>query len=121
MDIEEFRHHCLSVKGASESTPFLDSNVLAFKVMGKMFCMISLNPKDGAFKADLKCDPEYTLILRDTYHGVTAGHVPSALQWHRVVLESDVPDSLIIELINHSVEQVIKKLPKSKREMYLAK
>jgi len=118
MNIEDFREFCLKVKGATESTPFIDHNVLVFKVMDKMFCMISLEPKDGVFKADLKCDPELTLELREKYSGITAGHVPSALSWHRIVLESDVPDKLIIELIHHSVSEVIKKLPKAKREAY---
>lgn len=118
MNIEEFREHCLTIKGATESTPFIDPSVLVFKVMDKMFCMISIEPKDGVFRADLKCSPEYTLELREKYRGVTAGHVKTTLLWHRVVLDSDVPDKLIIRLIHHSVEEVIKKLPKAKREEY---
>lgn len=118
MDIEQFRDHCLAVKGATESTPFLDHNILVFKVMDKMFCMVSIEPKDGIFRADLKCNPQYTLELREQYRGIGAGHVPSTLLWHRVVLDSDVPDKLIEELIGHSVEEVIKKLPKAKREEY---
>ncbi len=120
MNIEEFREHCIAIKGTTESTPFLDRNVVAFKVMDKMFCMLSLHPKDGMYKADLKCDPERTIELRDKYSGIGPGHVPSALLWHRITLESDVPDKLIVELIQHSVDEVIKKLSKTKRAEYLA-
>jgi len=118
MNIEDFRNHCIAVKGAAESTPFIDPNVLVFKVMDKMFCMLSLEPKDGVYKADMKCDPEYTLELREKYNGIGPGHVPSTLLWQRITLESDVPDQLIAELIIHSVEEVIKKLPKKKRSEY---
>lgn len=118
MDIERFREHCLSIKEATESFPFIDPNVLVFKVAGKMFCMLQLNPKDGIHKADLKCNADYTLELREKYRGITPGHVPSTLLWHRVILESDVPDSLIESLIQHSVDEVIKTLPKKAREAY---
>lgn len=119
MDIETFREHCLSIKGATESTPFLGHNVLVFKVMDKMFCMVPLEPKDGIFHADLQCDPEYTIELREKYSGIGPGHVPTTLLWHRVILDSDVPDKLILELIYHSVQEVIKKMPKKKQAEYL--
>lgn len=118
MNIEEFREHCLNIKGATESTPFIDRNVLVFKVIEKMFCMIHLEPKDNIYWADLKCDPELTVTLREKYAGIGPGHVQSTLLWHRIILESDVPDTLIEELIQHSVNEVIKKLPKAKRELY---
>lgn len=117
MNIEEFREYCLSVKGASESLPFLEHNVLVFKVMGKMFAYIPLEPKDGVFKADLKCDPERSLALRDKYNGIEQTDFKTLL-WNLVSLASDVPDELIRELIRHSVDEVLKKLSKGKQEEY---
>lgn len=73
MNIEEFREHCLAVKGAEECFPF-DDTVLVFKVMGKMFAFISIAPRDGRFKANLKCDPERSVDLRERYDGVGVGH-----------------------------------------------
>lgn len=118
MNIEEFREYCLSIKGSSESLPFLGHNVLVFKVMGKMFTYIPLEPKDGVFKADLKCDPERSIELREKYGGITETDFKTPL-WNLVTLESDVPDELIRDLIQHSIDEVIKKLPKKKREEYL--
>jgi len=118
MNIEEFREHCLAVPEATESMPFIDPNMLAFKVAGRQFCMASLNPKEGIFWADLKCDPNYTIELREKYRGIGPGHVKTAMMWNRVTLDSDVPDALIVELIRHSVEEVIKAMPKKKREEY---
>lgn len=118
MNIEKFREYCLSIKGSTESLPFLGHNILVFKVMNKMFAYISLEPKDSIFKADLKCNPEKSIELREKYTGITQTDFKTPL-WNLVTLESDVPDDLIKELIQHSVDEVIKKLPKYKREEYL--
>lgn len=120
MNIEELREHCLSVKGAEESFPF-DDTVLVFKIMEKMFAYIGLEPKDRILRVNLKCDPARSEELRDRYSGVGTGvHAAKSLLWNAVELESDVPDDLIRELIDHSAEEVLKKLPKKKREEYLS-
>lgn len=118
MNIEELRSYCIAIKGSSESFPF-DKNTLVFKVVGKMFAYINLTPKDGVFRVDLKCDPEKSVVLREQYQGVVHGTHTKELMWNRVSLDEDVPDSLIKELIIHSVNEVIKKLPVKKRDEYL--
>lgn len=117
MNIEELRDYCLSIKGSSECTPF-DEVTLVFKVMGKMFAYVGLKPKDGIFKVNMKCDPERSVDLRERYNGVSGGTHTRSLMWNSVCLESDVSDSVIRELIRHSVDEVIKKLPKKKQEEY---
>jgi len=118
MNIEELREYCISIKGATESFPF-DETTLVFKVMEKMFAYIGLEPKDGQFAVNLKCAPEKSIELRERYQGVRNGiHMPQGFLWNAVHLESDVPDKLIQELIEHSVEEVIKKLPKKKQQEY---
>jgi len=107
----------MAVKGASESFPF-DETTLVFKVMGKMFAYIGLEPKDGQFKVNLKCDPEKSVELREKFQGVQQGIHTRSIMWNAVCLESDVPEKLIKELIEHSVEEVIKNLPKKKQEEY---
>jgi predicted DNA-binding protein (MmcQ/YjbR family) len=120
MNIEELRNYCLSIKGSSESTPFIqltNNTVLVFKVMDKMFAYIDLEPKDGLLNVCLKCNPDKSFELREQYRGIMETPFKS-LMWNSVCLESDVPDKLIEELINHSVEEVVRKLPKKKREEY---
>jgi len=117
MNIEELREYCISVKGASESFPF-DETTLVFKVMGKMFAYVDLQPKDGQFKVNMKCDPEKSFELREKYQGVRQGIHTRSLMWNSVYLASDVSDKLIKELIKHSVEEVVKKLSKKKQEEY---
>ncbi|MDR2937639.1 MAG: MmcQ/YjbR family DNA-binding protein [Prevotellaceae bacterium] len=114
MNIEEFRKHCLLVKGAEESISLQNRNVMVCKVMEKVFVYLPLAPEDGVFRAYLKCEPERTIALREKYKGVTPDKFKT-LMWSWVALESDVPNELIEELIRHSADEVIKKLPKYKQ------
>ena len=115
MNIEEYRDYCLSIEGATECTPF-GEYTLVYKVMGKMFTFAPLRPKDGRFWADMKCDPEKSVELMEAYNDIYFGSYSDKKYWITVNLEGDVPDKLIKELIDHSVEEVIKKLFKKKRK-----
>ncbi len=117
MNIEDFRKYCLSVKGAAESISLQNRNVLVCKVMEKVFVYIPLEPQDGKFRAYLKCNPERSVELREKYNGINPDDFKTLL-WNWITLESDVPDNLIEELIRHSAEEVILKLPKKKQEEY---
>lgn len=117
MNVEELREYCLSIKGATESFPF-DDTTLVFKVMDKMFVYFGLYPKDGIIKVNMKSDPERSADLRERYAGINRCIHSTGLMWHAVSLYSDVPDDLIKELIDHSVDEVIKKLSKKKQQEY---
>lgn len=121
MDIEQFRDFCLSVKGASESMPF-DEDTLVFKVMGKMFAYASLLPHEGRYEgmllANMKCAPERSALLMERYGGIFWGPYSDKKYWITLSLESDVPDSLIRELVLHAVDEVLRKLPKKRQREY---
>ena len=120
MNIEELREYCINIKGCTESLPFLDKSILVFKVMDKMFAYITLEPKDGIFRVLMKCDPDKSVELRERYKGIVETDFKTLL-WNSVTLDGDVPDRMIKELLLHSVDEVIKKLPKKKREEYKEK
>jgi len=118
MNIEQLREHCLAIKGAEECMPF-DEDTMVYKVMNKMFAFFSLTPRNGDFWLVLKCNPERSIELREHYHGIFKGYYSNTMLWNTVVINSDVPDSLIVELIQHSVDEVVKNLPKYKQKEYL--
>lgn len=118
MNIEELRAHCLAIKGAEESTSWGD-NLLNYKVVNKVFAFFLLSPKEDEHFVVLKCDPDKTVELREKYQGITKGvYTGATLTWNSIYIQKDVPDSLIVELIEHSVEEVVRKLPKKKQEEY---
>ena len=117
MNIEEIRDYCLSVKGSAEGFPF-GEDTLVYKVMDKMFAFATLEPKNGDFWVNVKCDPEYAIELREHYNGIAPGYHMNKKMWNTIYIESDVPADLIKKLIDHSVDEVIKKLSKVKQKEY---
>ena len=110
MDIEQFRDYCLSKKGVSESFPF-DEKTLVFKVMGKMFALTGLEYNPA--QANLKCDPERSIELSEEYDGlIRPGYHMSKVHWNTVELERNIPNKLVMELIDHSYNLVVKSLTK---------
>ncbi len=110
MNIEEFREYCISKKGVTESFPF-DEQTLVFKVMGKMFALSGLESNPA--QANLKCDPERAIELREEYDGlILPGFHMSKIHWNTVALEKNIPHELILDLINHSYDLVVKSLTK---------
>lgn len=117
MNIEEYRDYCVGLKGAEECFPF-GSDTLVYKVLGKMFTYAGLEPKDGRFIANMKCDTEWSAELMEHYSGITFGYHSDKKYWITVELESDLPDELIMRLISHSVEEVVRKMPKKMQKAY---
>jgi predicted DNA-binding protein (MmcQ/YjbR family) len=106
MDLAEFREYCLSKAEVTERTPFGET-VLVFKVGGKMFALASLDEVPA--RANLKCDPDLALELRDRYEQVTPGYHMNKKHWNTVELERGIPDAEIRKMIDHSYELVAKK------------
>jgi predicted DNA-binding protein (MmcQ/YjbR family) len=113
MDIESFRDYCLNKNGVEESFPF-DDKILAFKVMGKVFALTSIN--DAEFTVNLKCDPERAIELRESYEDVQPGYHMNKKHWNTVHFENGLEEDLLVELIDHSYNLVVKGLRKKDRD-----
>src|SRR5689334_20241812 len=116
MNLELFREHCLSKPGATEDMPF-GEDVLVFRVGGKMFALASLDEVPAT--ANLKCDPDLALELRDRYEQVRPGYHMNKKHWNTVEIDSGIPDDELRKMIDHSYELVMRTLPKVKREQLL--
>ncbi len=114
MNIESLREYCLSKKFVSESFPF-NETALVFKVFDKMFALLDLS-EDGR-GISLKCDPELAIELREHYPEVTPGYHFNKRYWNGVNIDGSVSDDLIKEWVDHSYDEVVKKLPKNQQEL----
>ncbi|MBN2524384.1 MAG: MmcQ/YjbR family DNA-binding protein [Bacteroidales bacterium] len=111
MNVESIREYCLSKPEVSESFPF-DETTLVFKVFNKMFALINL---DEELRVNLKCDPEKVIELRERYPAVIPGYHMNKRLWNTVIIDGSISNERIMEWIDHSYNEVVKKLPKVKR------
>ena len=118
MNVEELYDYCISIPGVEPTFPF-DEVTLVLKLMGKMIALI---PLDADVKSiSLKCDPDKAIALRQQYSCVQAAYHMHKKYWNSIELSGDMPDEELKKWIYHSIEEVIKKLPKKKQEEYYGK
>lgn len=110
MQLHTIREYCLSKPDVEETTPF-GPDVIVWKVAGKMFCLGNIENFESI---NLKCDPELAAELREHYPQVQPGYHMNKTQWNTVYFEG-LEDRLIFEWIDHSYEEVVRKLPKKLR------
>lgn len=108
MDLEFLRDYCLKKKGVTESLPF-DESTLVFKVMNKIFCLTDI---DNPVSINLKCDPEKALDLRERYEEIKPGYHMNKKHWNTVELNGSLKKKIILELVDHSYDLVVKGLTK---------
>ncbi|MDR1022416.1 MAG: MmcQ/YjbR family DNA-binding protein [Prevotellaceae bacterium] len=115
MNIEELHEYCLSIEGATTCFPF-DDVTLVMKVVGKMFALIPLDAT--VLQICLKCDPEQAIELRERYACVEPAHHFNKKYWNTIYPNQEMPDKEVKKWIRHSVDEVIKKVPKRIQAQY---
>lgn len=113
MDIETLRTYCLSKKAVTEDFPF-GEDTLVFRVMNKIFLLISLSSNPLQFNA--KCDPDKAIELREQYDAVQPGYHMNKKHWNTTILDGSLSTSLVKEMIDDSYALIVKSLPKKERE-----
>ncbi len=96
-------------KGSESSYPF-GPEALVYKVMGKMFALISQG--DEIARVTLKCLPEDGAMLVGQYEAVIPGYYMNKKHWITVSLTGEVPKDLLENLASQSYNLVVSKLTK---------
>lgn len=114
MNLEELRDYCLSLPHVTEDMPF-GEDILVFRICNCIFVLTSL--ESVPLRVSLKCDPERAIELREEFpNKIVAGYHLNKKHWNTVLLEG-LPPALIKEMIQHSYDQVLAKVPKKEREL----
>ncbi|WKS96058.1 MmcQ/YjbR family DNA-binding protein [Riemerella columbina] len=112
MNIEDIRTYALAKAGVTEGFPFGD-DILVFKVQGKVFLLAFLSTYP--LKINLKTNPEWSEELRAEYSAIYPAYHMNKKHWNTVEAE-DLPNALVRELIDHSYQEVVKKLTKKQQQ-----
>ena len=108
MDIESVRKFCLSLPHVDEKVQW--ENDLLFRIGGKMFAVVALEPSHGVLMS-FKCTPEkFTELIEED--GIIPA--PYVARYHWVGFErfDAVPDGELKELLTTAYQLVRDKLPK---------
>jgi len=105
------------LKGSEGSYPF-GPEALVFKVMGKMFALVS--QKEEKPRVTLKCAPADGEVLVSQYESVIPGYYMNKKHWITISLTGELPDIMLTDLANGSYKLVVSKLTKAdKNKLYL--
>lgn len=115
MDSKDLYKYCLTKPGAIEDYPF-GPDVIVIKIASKMFALLSR--RNGQDNLSLKCDPDYSEVLRKQYPNITPGYHLNKRYWNTLIIDGSIPKKEIIGLIDHSYELVYKSLPRKMRAVY---
>jgi predicted DNA-binding protein (MmcQ/YjbR family) len=107
MDIEWVRQHCLSLPYTTEQIQW--GNDLLFKVGGKMFAVVPLEP--ARVWLSLKADPEEFVELIENPAVIPAPYMARA-KWIAIENERALPRNEVLRLVSKSYEMVFAKLSK---------
>jgi len=113
MSLEGLKPMFLSKTNATEDFPF-GEDIMVFKVMGKMFGLISLN--DTPFNVNLKCDPQDAIAYREIYESVNPGYHMNKKHWNTITIDGSMEKTILQEMIYDSYNLVVKKLTKKQKE-----
>lgn len=109
MDFDTLKKYLLEKPESKLEFPF-GPDTIVYKVMGKMFALISW--QDDPMRLNLKCDPELSVHLREVHEGITPGYHMSKIHWNTIILDGSVDNELIFEMVDHSYKLVVAGLPK---------
>ncbi len=95
--------------------PFGD-DLLIFRVYEKWFAVVPLDEPE--LKISVKCDPAEAIELRERYRCVDAAWHFNKKYWNTIRVNGDMDDETVRHWIRHSVDEVVRKLPKKIRQEY---
>ncbi|MCW8889903.1 MAG: MmcQ/YjbR family DNA-binding protein [Sedimenticola sp.] len=113
MDKQTIESLLSQFSGAESSYPF-GPDALVFKVMGKMFALVSQN--EATPRVTLKCVPAEGEVLVSQFDSVTPGYYMNKKHWITLSLAGDLPDTMLTDLAAASYKLVVSKLTKADKQ-----
>jgi predicted DNA-binding protein (MmcQ/YjbR family) len=113
MDKAEIEKYLSSLKGGESSFPF-GPEALVYKVMGKMYALVS--QKEEIPRVTLKVDPADGEVLESQYESVSPGYYMNKRHWITISLTGELPLEMIKDLSENSYELVVSKLSRKDKE-----
>ncbi|MDH5218825.1 MAG: MmcQ/YjbR family DNA-binding protein [Gammaproteobacteria bacterium] len=105
--LEKYLSQC---KATEASFPF-GPEAMVFKIMGKMFALVSQNEKNS--QVTLKCKPADAEILTSQFESIVPGYHMNKKHWITISLNGEIPEEMILDLADGSYGLVTSKLTRA--------
>ena len=105
MNKEDIINYCLSLKNTYQDMPFpkdFESIVMKHKENKKWFALL-MNVNNKLY-LNVKTDPNYSDILRNTYNYIIPAYHMNKEHWNTIIIDKNVDETLVKELIDQSYE-----------------
>ena len=109
MDFDSLKKFLIDKPGTKLEFPFGPDTVV-FKVMGKMFTLVSW--QSDPLYITVKCDPQEAILLRKRYPAVQPAYHMNKIHWNTITLDGSIPDEEIYAMIDESFRRVVAEMPK---------
>lgn len=116
MNLEKLEKILISKDGSTKEFPF-DDKTMVFKVMNKMFALVSI--EESPLRINLKSLPGDALGYRDIYECVIPGYHMNKKHWNSVILDGTMKDEVLLDMIDESYDLVVSKLTKKEKAKLL--
>lgn len=103
-DKREVIAYCLTYQDVYEDEPFRDPNwcVVRHRKNNRVFAWIF--EKDGHVWVNVKCDPQWRDVWRQTFSSVVPAYHLNKEHWNSIILDQTVPEAEIRRMIGESYD-----------------
>ncbi|MCR5792631.1 MAG: methylated-DNA--[protein]-cysteine S-methyltransferase [Lachnospiraceae bacterium] len=126
---EEALEYGLSFPNTYQEAPFHDPNWQLVRVRGSKKAFLWTYERDGYINLNVKVNPEWRDLWRQTYAAVIPGYHQNKEHWNTIILDGSIPDEDIRRMIAESYDiitdtptkriyEAVKKIPKGKVATY---
>lgn len=112
MEKDQLEKLLSEIKGSEGSYPF-GPDALVFKVMGKMFALVS--QKEEVSRVTLKCKPADCEVLVSEFESIISGYYMNKKHWITISLTNELPEGMLEDLALDSYKLVVSKLTKAEK------
>ena len=110
MNTNKLEKYLSNIKGSEGSYPF-GPEALVYKVMGKMFALVS--QQEEVPRLTLKCDPVNAEVLTSQFKSIVPGYHMNKKHWITISLKGELSDEMLMDLVDDSYELVVSNLSKA--------
>jgi len=126
---EDALEYALTFPDTYQDAPFRDTNWQLVRIKGSRKAFLWTFERDGFINLNVKVDPEWRDLWRQTYESVIPGWHQNKEHWNTIILDDSIPDKEIKRMIAESYDivtdsptkriyEAVKKIPKGRVATY---